>query len=95
MRLIDADALKKAIIKRLGIKSEQYLLASERSIYNLIDEQPTIELLKEQEPIKPVHRGWDQEEFFCGKCGMHFEVWNPHTFCARCGQRIDMSDYEK
>lgn len=50
MRLIDADALKKAIIKRLGIKSEKYLLASERSIYNLIDEQQTIEQPKERQP---------------------------------------------
>lgn len=43
MRAIDADALKKAVIHHLGIRSEKYLLESERSIYNLIDEQPTVE----------------------------------------------------
>lgn len=43
MRLIDADALKKAIIKHLCVKSENNLLQAEKSIYNCIDEQPTIE----------------------------------------------------
>lgn len=51
MRLIDADALKKAIIKHLCVKSENNLLPAEKSIYNCIDEQPTIELLKEQEAM--------------------------------------------
>lgn len=51
MRLIDADELKKAIIHQLCIRSEENLLESERSIYNLIDKQPTIELLKEQEAM--------------------------------------------
>lgn len=50
MRLIDADALKKAIIKHLCVKSENNLFPAEKSIYNCIDEQPTIELLKEQQP---------------------------------------------
>lgn len=49
MRLIDADALKNAIIHHLEIRSEKNLLESERSIYNLIDDQPTIEQPKEQE----------------------------------------------
>lgn len=62
-----------------------------------------LELLKELKekredrdiPMKPVHRDWDQEEFFCGKCGMNFKVWYPHTYCGSCGQAIDMSDVEK
>ena len=49
MRLIDADELKNAIIHHLAIRSENYLLESERGIYNLIDKQPTVELLKEQQ----------------------------------------------
>ena len=52
MRLIDADALKKAIIKHLCVKSENNLFPSEKSIYNCIDEQPTIELLKAQQEQK-------------------------------------------
>ena len=50
MRLIDADALKKAIIKQLCVKSVKYLLPAEKSIYDLIDKQPTIELLKAEQP---------------------------------------------
>ena len=46
MRLIDADGLKKAIIKHLCVKSENNLLPAEKSIYNCIDEQPTIEQQK-------------------------------------------------
>lgn len=50
MRLIDAGALKKAIIKHLCVKSEDYLLPAEKSIYDLIDKQPTVDLQKEQHP---------------------------------------------
>lgn len=55
MRLIDADELKKAIIKHLCVKSENNLFPSEKSIYNCIDEQPTIEqpkwiLISERKP---------------------------------------------
>ena len=49
MRLIDADGLKKAIIKHLCVKSERYLLPTEKSVYSCIDKQPTIELLKEKD----------------------------------------------
>jgi len=42
-RLIDADKLKEAIIKRLGIRSEKYLLDSEKVIYEEIDNAPTVE----------------------------------------------------
>lgn len=40
--LISRSELKKAIIKRLGIKSEEFLLASERTIYDEIDNAPTV-----------------------------------------------------
>ena len=48
MRLIDADELKKAIINHLCVKSEDYLLPAEKSIYDLIDNQPTINMPKEE-----------------------------------------------
>lgn len=50
MRVIDADALKKEIIKHLCVKSENYLLPAEKSICDLIDKQPTVNLQKEQHP---------------------------------------------
>lgn len=40
--LISRSELKKAIIKRLGIKSEEFLLASERTLYDEIDNAPTV-----------------------------------------------------
>ena len=49
MRLIDADALKKAIIKHLCVKSEINLLPTEKSVYNCIDKQPTVEQQKEKD----------------------------------------------
>lgn len=48
MRLIDADELKKAIIKHLCVKSEDYLLPAEKSIYDLVDNQQTIYQPKEE-----------------------------------------------
>ena len=88
MRLIDADALKKAIIKRLGIKSEKYLLASERSIYNIIDEQPTIEQPKEQQKITMCKDCWmsrpcaDTEKRWC----ICFETLLEPDFYCRGGE---------
>lgn len=62
MRLIDADALKKAIIKHLCVKSENNLLPAEKSIYNCIDEQPTVEQSKKQQPKWiPVSEGMPEE----------------------------------
>ena len=71
MRLIDADELKNAIIKHLEIRSENYLLESERGIYALIDKQPTIEQPKEQQPRNPVYK---------------INPWTnlPVSFCPNC-----------
>lgn len=43
MRLIDADALVKSIVKRLCIRSEEYLTAQESVIVSEIYNAPTIE----------------------------------------------------
>lgn len=90
MRLIDADALKKAIIKRLGIKSEKYLLASERSIYNLIDERPTVELLGERQPKKPIY---DCPLIRCPRCKNSINI--KQKYCDECGQALDWKDGEQ
>lgn len=102
MRLIDADALKKAIIKHLCVKSAKYLLQAEKSIYDLIDKQPTIELLKAEQPK---HGHWidnddpDDNYFTCSVCG---DLWilndgtpedNQMNYCPHCGARMD-GEYE-
>ena len=42
-RLIDADELKKSIIKKLGIANEEFLLESEKAVFEEIDKAPTVE----------------------------------------------------
>lgn len=46
MRPIDADALKSDILKRLGIKAECYLLYQERLVWNVIEAQPTADVVE-------------------------------------------------
>lgn len=43
MRLIDGDALVESIVRRLGIKTEEYLTAQESVIVSEIYNAPTIE----------------------------------------------------
>jgi len=42
-KLIDADETVKAIIKRLGIGSERYLLPAERAIVDVIESMPAVD----------------------------------------------------
>ena len=82
MRLIDADALKKAIIKHLCVKSENNLLPAEKSIYNLIDEQQTIE--------QPKKGHWENGHCsFCGEdIASRLDTWTNvqwYIFCPKCG----------
>ena len=82
--MIDADSLKETIIKHLGIKSTQYLLESERSIFNIIDDILTVELPKEKR--KEGH--WKNVSFSIGKCSeCDFDFGNIHTarYCPKCG----------
>ena len=46
VRLIDADELEKSIIKKLGIASEEFLLESEKAVFEEIDKAPTIDAPK-------------------------------------------------
>lgn len=41
-RLIDADALKKAVFHHLSIKGEEYLLPAEKSVFGNIIKAPTV-----------------------------------------------------
>lgn len=43
MKKKDADALKRRILHRLGIRDERYLLESERVIFECIDEETETE----------------------------------------------------
>ena len=57
MRLIDADALKKAIPNThvdIFENCRNCRLLDDEQVKQLIDDAPTIELLKEQEAVKPL-----------------------------------------
>lgn len=41
-RLIDADAVKKAVFHHLSIKGEEYLLPAEKSVFGNIVKSPTV-----------------------------------------------------
>ena len=59
MRLIDADALKKAIPNThmdIFENCRNCRLLDDEQVKQLIDDTPTIELLKEQEAVKPFHK---------------------------------------
>ena len=103
MRLIDADTLKKAIIRHLCVKSENNLLPAEKSIYNLIDEQPTIE--------QPKKGHWiidDYDYLDCSCCGESYytgcdstkeaqerlEKGQVYTYCPYCGAYMKDGDGE-
>lgn len=88
MRLIDADALKKAIFKHLCVKSEKNLLPTEKNIFNLIDKQPKVDLLEElqkwnfftfREPTDEEKESYGNVDRFvenCPECGEEVLVWN-------------------
>lgn len=44
-RLINADELKKSIIKKLGIANEEFLLESEKAVFEEIDKAPTVDAI--------------------------------------------------
>lgn len=103
MRIIDADALKRAIIKHICVKSEGHLLPAEKSIYDLVDKQPSVDLPKEQQPK---HGHWiivEYEYLDCSCCGESYytgcdstedakhmlKTGDVYKFCPYCGARMD------
>ena len=88
-RLIDADELKKLIIKKLGIASEEFLLESEKAVFEEIDKASTVEA----EPVR--HGKWidytDEGYVECDQCHSatncdgDIEELN---YCWHCGARM-------
>ena len=79
------DALK-AIIKRLGIKDESYLLESERVIYQQILAMPNCNTIAEwKEPKNP----YDLDGTyccFCSACGS--DAYEQTAYCPNCGAKM-------
>lgn len=100
IRLIDANALKEAIRKRLGISSLKYLTEQEKVIVEEIDNAPTVKTYcyfcgqAEHGQIEERPQGeWDKRhtellKYFvkCEKCGE--EIMTSHkNFCPNCGAK--------
>ncbi len=87
---IDRQATLDAIIKRLGIKNETYLLEAERTIYQQILAMPSV---TPQEP-KTGHWKWQTEDIYrCSECNedIHVkEVLNvpQYEWCPMCGAKM-------
>lgn len=89
MRLIDADELEKSIIKKLGIASEEFLLESEKAVFEEIDKAPTIDA----EPVVHGEWIWWGYGWMCSKCdGCTDNI--DHVRCPWCGAIMDGDDHE-
>lgn len=81
---IDRQATLDAIIKRLGIKNETYLLEAERAIYQQILAMPPAT------PIRP-KGNWEIKDsmwWVCSACGCQTRMmkkYNVPNFCPACG----------
>lgn len=91
MRLIDADFMKKSI--RLTQYANKADKAMVEDIKQWIDNQPTVEPLKEQETIEPLVEGnagtfeiasswW----YACGKCHEQLDIND--NYCRHCGKAV-------
>ena len=65
-RYIDADGLKKSIIKRLGISDEKFLLAAEKMLYEEIGKMPTVDAV----PVDYIARWMGKHQ------GLEYDGWN-------------------
>lgn len=89
-KLIDAGEAKKAILKKLGISSERYLLPSEREIVNVIESMPAID-------AKPVRHAKLLKAYptgECSLCGFLIDIRQNFNYCPYCGARLEGKKYD-
>lgn len=65
-------------------------------VLNFKDADKVVEMLKEQEPVKPIV---NQDEWVCGCCGLAVEqqrIFHPNAifhdffeYCPHCGKKVD------
>ena len=92
MRLIDADALKKAIPNThvdIFENCRNCRLLDDEQVKQLIDDTPTIELLKEQEAVKVQYTAMGGLRYgACPQCDARIDnLVNPKA-CGFCGQAV-------
>ena len=94
MRLIDADALKKAIPNThvdIFENCRNCILLDDEQVKQIIDDAPTIELLKEQEAVEPKTGHWIYKKyddmFMCSSCEK-YSIRNDYPYCHWCGAKM-------
>ena len=87
MRLIDADALQKALAER-WYEAPKKLSGIKVSM--LIDEQPTIEPKRGRWIWKMVlDKGTGSMGYVCSECGRDYWHGNAFNYCPNCGARME------
>lgn len=100
VRLIDVNALKEAIRKRLGISSLKYLTEQEKVIVEEIDNAPTVPLPDFKEGYKQAiidgktnfsrpQGEWLSHYDYCEKHGYNPSVSIAFWWCDRCEQAVE------
>lgn len=87
MRLIDADALKLAVVEE-GQRSRRYKIGqtwelNRSEIWTVIDSMPTIEERKPGYLICPNPYGK------CSECGQLIDIREDYKYCPNCGCKIE------
>lgn len=96
---IDRESLKNKIMQRLGISSPDYLLQSEKTIWECIVEEPTANVRKDiiakyvgigaKDRGCLIYYGW-----LCSNCKKRFQIWHDgqkpsYNYCPYCGARME------
>ena len=94
MRLIDADALKKRLVKCWNIHNDQDF--ANKDVWREIENAPTVEYeRKKGEWIYDTERvagdGWTYRQYHCSECGFQELGWLAN-FCPNCGADMRVSD---
>lgn len=89
MALIDKENLKANILKMLGISGEKYLLPDERALWNVINAEPTQEIIRCKD-CKFYGRA-DKRRFYRGSDCLNKRIDTivpDRDFCSRAERRV-------
>lgn len=94
MRLIDADALKKKIMRKLCPRPQDFLIPEEEAIIDCIDDAPTAEQpeiihCRECKHYYFADNRIPQEQRYT--CDLDGDEWKPDDYCSY-GERREVSE---
>ena len=105
---ISKDELKAAILKRLGISGEQYLVHSEKVLVDVINKMSPADVVERKTGKNVATEYEDCDQFVCSECGIELQDWHRverdeddgdvtyheywFRFCPNCGMKIKGGD---